>query len=239
MNFNNRNSDERKEWIETFIGGACGVAAIIAAIAEYVLGDNGAIAGMFKDIFGTLVVVVLLFAAMPKRKPKDLAAILEERVERWGLANAPLIFKAENYQSAAGTNYAQGFVLLQDPTKYPSLVGIIPDSEEWHRFAKAGQGNKTTGKFLSMPEYSTMITDSFKITFTMGQSHFKKKENMNDVFKDIVQAVKTKYQGYADIRPISSSFEMEITYKAIQTKQDIDNFVDSVDFVLSLIKVIA
>ena len=176
---------------------------------------------------------------MPKRKPKDLESILEERVEKWGLVNAPLIFKAENYQSAAGTNYAQGFVLLQDPTKYPSLVGIVPDSEEWHRFAKAGQGNKTTGKFLSMPAYSTMVTDNFKIIFTMGQTHFKKKENINDVFKDIVNAVKTKCHGYADIKPISSSLEIEITYKAIQTKQDVEKFVDSVDFVLSLVKVIA
>ena len=73
----------------------------------------------------------------------------------------------------------------------------------------------------------------------MGQSHFKKKDNMSDVFKDITQAVKTKYQGYIDIRPIPSSLEIELTYKAIQSKYDVDAFVDSIDFVLSLVKVIA
>ena len=239
MNFKNMGQDEKKDWIETFVGGACGVIAIIAAVVEYVLGDNGAFAGMFKDIFGTLVVVFLFVAAMPKRKPKDLDNILKEEVEKWGLDNAPLIFKAENYQTASGSSFVQGFVLLQDPTKYPSLVGIVPESEEWHRFAKAGKENKTTGKFLSLPAYSAMVSDSFKVTFTMGQTHFKKKENMTDVFNDIVRAIRTKYNGYVDIKPMQSSLEIDMTYKAIQTKEDVEQFVNSIDFVLSLVKVIA
>lgn len=34
MKLKNMNLDERKDWIETFVGGACGVIAIIAAIVE-------------------------------------------------------------------------------------------------------------------------------------------------------------------------------------------------------------
>ena len=54
-----KNQDEKQEWIEVFVGGACGLIAIIAAIVEYCLGENGALAGLFKDVFGTAVVVFL------------------------------------------------------------------------------------------------------------------------------------------------------------------------------------
>ena len=160
-------TDERKDWIETFIGGACGVIAIVAAIVEYALGDNGAIAGMLKDIFGTLVVVVLLFAAMPKRKPKNLSDILEKAVEEWGENNAPIIFKTEEYVQAQNSSSTQGFRLLQDPKgDYITLVNknLTRNSEEWSKYAKYSKGNHLTGKFLDMPDYATMTTGAFEMT---------------------------------------------------------------------------
>ena len=126
MKFLNMNTDERKDWIETFIGGTFGAIAIIATIVEFALGDNGAIAGMLKDIFGTAVVVVLLIMAMPKRKPKNVAVVLEKCVEKWGADNAPLIFKAEDYIQAQNSAQTQCFLLLQDRT-LPKHKGMCMD----------------------------------------------------------------------------------------------------------------
>lgn len=234
---------DRNDFIEKYLGGVFAAIAVLAAILEMIFNgiSTDTILSCIKDIAGTAVVIILwisLILSRP-RKPKNVEELLEKDVEKWGLNNAPLIFKAEDFQGASGTNYTQGFVLLQDPTKYPALVGINPESVEWHRLAKAGKENRTTGKFLSFPSYKVMASEDFKITVTMGQSHFKNKENINDIYKDIVGAINNRYRETISIKPIPSSFEIEMTYKSIQTKMDIENFVNSIDFVLSLVKVVA
>ena len=52
---------EKNDFIEKIIGGVFAIAAIVAAIIEVILGGCSAeaIVGGAKDVFGTLVVVVL------------------------------------------------------------------------------------------------------------------------------------------------------------------------------------
>lgn len=239
MKFNNK-LDGTKDWIEIVFGGVCGVAAIIAAIVEYRLGENGALAGMLKDVFGTAVVVaLLLFAAMPEIKPRKLDKILEHEVECWGENNAPFIFKAEGFKTPQDTNYTQGFMLLQDPTKYAKLVGITPQDEAWHDYARVRDGGRRpTGKFLSMPTYSAMTEKDFEITFTMGQKHFTDKANLSEIIDSIRDAIDAKPKNLVK-KVGKASNEIVISFKAIQSNKDVDEFVAIIDFVLSLVKVVA
>lgn len=241
MLLNNMNSDEKKDWIETFVGGACGVIAIFAAIIEFVLGDNGALAGMFKDIFGTAVVVVLLFAAMPKRKPKNLARILEQTVEEWGENNAPLIFKAEEYTRAQNSKNTQGFRLLQNPKEdYIPLVtqNITKGTSEWTRYAKYGSGNHLTGKFIDMPSYADMISNDFKLTICLEQSHFRNMSEIDKIIVNIVSAIQTCGKAKVNARRVGSSHTIELSCTQVNSYEDIKEFVEMLDFVLSLVKVI-
>lgn len=239
MLFKNMNSDERKDWIETFIGGVCGAIAIVAAIVEFTLGDNGAMAGMFKDIFGTAVVVVLLFAAMPKRKPKNLVSILEQAVEEWGENNAPLIFKAEEYVQAQNSKSVQGFRLLQNPKEdYIPLITqkIQKGSLEWARYAK--YGNHLTGKFLDMPSYADMISGNFNITICLEQSHFKKMSEINTIVDNIARAIPICGEAKFNARRIGSSHTIELSCPQINSAEDIKDLIETLDFILSLVKVI-
>ena len=243
MKFKNMSSDERKDWIETFIGGGCGVIAIVAAIVEYMLGDNGAIAGLLKDVFGTAVVVVLLIMAMPKRKPKRLSELLEEKVEKWGISNAPMIFKTEGFVCAKEGKYTQGFVLLQNPSKYLTLLDLDKDNPDWHVYAS--YTSKQTGKFLDLPSYEEMVSNRFDILFVLEQKHFKEKEDIKQIITNMINAAENHFKKEIAAEKIkvkrvgnSEKFTVEFT-SAIGNKNDIDFFISVVDYILSLVKVIA
>ena len=238
-----KNADEKREWIEIFVGGACGVLAILAAIVEYCLGDNGALAGMFKDIFGTAVVVVLLFASMPKRKPKNLVGILEQAVEDWGLDNAPVIFKSEEYEQAKDSNKTQSFVLLQDPKKeYINLVNakLKPGSSEWTEYANASKHNHRTGKFLDMPSYEDMVQGKFEILLCLEQKHFTDMDEIDSIINNLEAAINVHIgEKMTAKRTSASQKKIRLSCEQIESEQDVNEFVDALDFILSLVKVIA
>ena len=83
--------EERREWIEIFIGGAFGIIAIIAAIVEFCLGENGALVGCVKDIAGTLVVVVILFASL-EIKPRKIDKLLNDTLQEWIDQHSNMVF---------------------------------------------------------------------------------------------------------------------------------------------------
>ena len=87
---------EKNDFIEKIIGGVFAIAAIVAAIIEVILGGCSAeaIVGGAKDVFGTLVVVVLFFAVakeiVPKRKFEDRLRIA---LEAWQRENGNMIVR--------------------------------------------------------------------------------------------------------------------------------------------------
>ncbi len=83
--------EERREWIEIFIGGAFGIIAIAATVAEYFLGENGALAGCIKDVAGTLVVVVILFASL-EIKSKNIDKLLNDTLQEWIKQHSNMVF---------------------------------------------------------------------------------------------------------------------------------------------------
>ncbi len=243
MFLKNMNSDEKKDWIETFVGGGCGVIAIIAAIVEYSFGENGAIAGMLKDVFGTAVVVVLLIMAMPKKRPKKLAEILAERVEKWGADNAPMIFKTEDFVCAKENKYKQGFVLLQDPPKFLTLLDLDKNNPEWHSYAS--YYSKRTGKFLDLPSYDEMVSNSFDVLCVLDQKHFTEKKDIKEIIVNIVAAIEKRFKKEIaaeriKVTQIGNSEKFIIEFAtAIENKKEVEFFISVIDYILSLVKIVA
>ena len=233
----------KEEFQEKFWGGVFGVIAIAAAIGEAFA--NGislsTILGAVKDVSGTLVVVVLLvtFIKQLPRKLKNTAEILEQYVENWGVDNAPLIFKAQGYVSAKGSEYTQGFLLLQNPRSFASLSYLNPSSPDWIDYAKYGGGKKYTGKFIDLPDYRTMTENTAKVQFIMEQSHFSKMPEISKIIDDIIYSINIRYKDIATASRIGSSYKFTVSFKKIVTTEDIDEFVEILDYVLSLVKVVA
>lgn len=233
----------QEDFQEKFWGGIFGIISISAAIGEAVV--NGislpSILGAVKDVSGTLVVVVLLVAFIKQlpRKLKNTSEILEQSVENWGIDNAPLLFKAQGYVSAKGSEYTQGFLLLQNPRSYASLSNLNPSSPDWLDYAKYGGGKKLTGKFIDFPDYKTLTEDTAKIQVTMEQSHFSKMPEISNIINDIINSINVRYKDIATASRIGSSYKFTVSYKKITTAEDIKIFIEILDFILSLVKVVA
>ena len=236
---------DKMERDEKLWGGILGIIAILAAVVEMFLNgpDAASFVGAVKDVSGTLIVVILLVAFLKNlpRRPKNLTEILEKAVEDWGLDNAPLIFKAEGYVAAKGTDYTQGFVLLQDSAKYIELTleNINKDSANWSTYAKYDKSNRRTGKFINFPSYEDMTTREFDVLVVMEQAIFKKEDKIEANIQNIKNAVSRRFESYGiGINRVGNSNQLRFTYPKINTENDVNVFVDSMDFLLSLVKVI-
>lgn len=233
---------DKIDFQEKIWGFIFGVIAIIAAISEMLVNGISAasVLGAVKDVFGTLVVVVVFYLViknMPK-KPKNLLETLEKAIEDWGLDNAPLIFKTVGYVASKDSPYSQGFVLLQNPKSYPLLANLKSDSPNWIDYAQYKSPRKMTGKFLDMPNYETMTSSDFSVLFVMEQKHFQEMD-INQIITDITNAINQKYDNKIVADRIGQSAKFTIKYNRIVTTEDIEFFRDSLDFVLSLVKVVA
>jgi len=228
---------QEKKW-----GFIFGVIAIIAAIVEMIVSGISAasVVGAIKDIFGTLVVVVVFYYVIKTipRKPKNTVELLKKTIEDWGLDNAPLIFKTEGYVAAKDSSYTQGFVLLQNPKSYPELADLTPDSANWIDYAQYKSPQKLTGKFLDMPSYESMTIERFEVLFVMEQKHFQEM-NIDMIIESIRKAILQKYDGKIRVNRPGKAARLTLEYDKIVTVSDIEYFRDSLDFVLSLVKVVA
>ena len=229
---------DKKDKIEIFVGGAFGIIAIIAAIIEFKIESISSMAGCIKDIAGTMVVVVLLFASI-KIKPSNLKGRLQAAVDDWGSDNAPLIFKTIGYIAESGTVYSQGYKLLQNPENYIKLVNddLSPQNPEWEKYAK--YKSTVTGKFINLPSFEYMTKNDFDVLFVMNQHHFTAGDkDYRSLIEEIRNAFNKRYKSIGTAPPSQNSYELLIHFNRITSKKDIDQFVDALDFVLSLVKVI-
>jgi len=229
--------EEKKDFFERVVGGLFGIVAIVAAILEFNLPEQSALFGCIKDISGTIVVVLLLFISV-KIPSFSVAKKLEQAVEDWGIDNLPLIFKAKDYENQKDTNYIQGFKLLQYPEKYITLINekIENNPVLWDKYAK--YRSDVTGKFICMPSYQLMTKNDFSINITLKQHHFENKDSFSLRVDEMKSAFNSRFTKYAHAERPGNALELNIKYyKKIQNKTDIEMFVDSLDFILSLVKV--
>ena len=236
---------------EKIWGGIFGAIAIIAAIAEMMANGLSAssVCGAIKDVAGTAVVVLILCAFLKGiKRPKKIAEILEKAVEEWGDKNAPLIFKAEGYGDPKPAPshyplYTQGYVLLQKPqTEYVKLVAsnLTKDSDTWHKYAISDKTNRSTGKFIDMPDYDKMTQEKFAVLITMNQRHFDKIPAVDDLIGQIAIAANSPHDERIEVSIVGEKKTRTIllTCKPIIFEDDVKAFVNKLDFILSLVKVI-
>ena len=222
--------------LETLLGGIFGIITVISAIAEYYYGDKGAFFACIKDVCGTLVVIVLLFVAI-KPSSQKLEKKLEKSLSKWAFDNCPLIFKAYEYRS---DKFDIGYKLLQSPESYLDLIANEweEDTESYNEYARYEHNNKT-GQFLHLPSVEKMIGNNFKIKVVLKQTHFEKIENIDSKIEKMKSSIKTKYIGKSIQQLIvDKNKEFEISCKKISTNEDIQNFVEMLEFLLALVRIV-
>lgn len=227
MDFKDMTDDERKDWIETFIGGACGVVAIIAAVVEYILGDNGAIAGMLKDIFGTLVVVVILIAAMPKRKKFSFEEKLAAALDEWANANSNMIVR-NDAMDGKGKN---------DTVAPYYGMGMKTDMNDFYRDVSM---TRQAGWFVRLPviRKENYNKENIRINFHLNKETFfgKGSELTGDELKAefdklsnlFAQFISRKFAGYASAAGKNDMLMVEIK-QPIKTEKDIERLIDLIN----------
>lgn len=227
MKLKNMNSDERKDWIETFVGGACGVIAIIAAVVEYLLGDNGAIAGMLKDIFGTLVVVVLLFAAMPTRKKFNLEEKLETALDDWAEANSNMIVRNDAMDGKSKYNAEAPWYGM----------GMKTDMNDFYRDIST---TRQVGWFVRLPviKEENYNKENIRINFHLNKETFfgRGSDLTDDALKVefdklsnlFAQFIGRKFAGYVSAAGKNENLTLEIK-QPIKTQEDIERLIDIIN----------
>lgn len=235
---------DKLDFKEKVWGFIFGIIAIASAVAEMISGGISwsAFWGMLKDIASTAVVIVVGYAfinSIPK-KAKDATGKLETAVLEWGMNNTPLIFKAENLRAPQNSNYTQGYLLLQYPDKYVDLVkgNLNPESPEWLDYATYNGGKKYTGRFLIMPDFDAMTKKPFTVNFSMKQKHFESIASFDENVDIIIKALNARFNDNKVFAKPVGKREFEVSYQPLTTDNDISMFIDSLDFVLSMVKVI-
>lgn len=226
---------------ETVFGGLFGVVAIAAIVAEMVIAgfDSSAIAGGVKDIASTIVIVMVFIVAVKnfvKNQPKKLADKLSGSLDDWGNNNCPLIFKTTDF--APVPPYVQGFTILSEPKEFLDIPQVKYDLENELVQKYASQKSKKTGKFIDMPSCHDMVSDKFTVKINFIQSHFINRENG---FKDVADSINKRFaiNGIQAQIPTEKAKDFTVSIPKISSADEIDQFIDLLDFVLTLVKIIA
>ena len=237
-----------KKFIEEkhdLLAGLFALIAVIAISCEVFFSGftkESFVAGI-KDISGILIdILVLLVAASVfiKKKQKNITSMLDNSISEWGNKNLPLVFKVEGFKQAQNSLYTQGFALLQNPREYITVLkkNLTTSHPEWQKYSS--YSSSLTGKFIDMPSTASMTSDKFDICIVMTQSHFKTIPDFDKTFQGIIECINDKYKEIATAYPLGKEFKFKIDFKQeIKTQEDIDIFVEMLDYIVSLIKVVA
>lgn len=150
---------DKFDFEEKVFGGIFGVVAIIAAIAEmFVNGISAAsILGAIKDVFGTLVVVILLITVVKNLLPQKHKLSFEER-----LANALITWQQENsHMIVKNDRIDGGFYGL----------GMKTDVEDFYREISS---SSNAGWFVRLPliDEKNYNKENIEIKFHLNKGTF-------------------------------------------------------------------
>ncbi len=136
---------------ETVIGGVFGLVAIIAIICEMNISnfDNASIAGGIKDIFSTLIVVVLLAKILKDfLKKSDFRSCFDSSMEQLCVKYKPLISKEiapqkqETDVAKSKIKHLENFICYEIANNVNVLFGN--KKEGTHRFLEIDNSQSTT-----------------------------------------------------------------------------------------------
>lgn len=227
------------------LAGIFALAAFVAIVCEIAFGGftRESIAGGIKDMAGILVdVLVLIIAASTflKKKPKNIVSLLDKALEEWGDKNLPLVFKVEGFKQAQNSPYTQGFALLQNPREYIAVLkkNLKPTHPEWQKYAS--YSSNVTGKFIDMPSSVAMTSGKFDLCVVMSQSHFKNMSDFEKAFTGIIECLNDNYKELLTAYQLGKEFKFKIDFnQEIKTQDDIDKMIEILDYIVSLVKVVA
>lgn len=198
--------------LEKIGGGLLGAVAIVAAIAELILGgvDASSIAGAIKDIAGTLIVVMVLLAALKHLVPK----------------------KAKNFEEAFENEMVK--VLL----KYKPI--IAKDSSKDGRYNIASRidaiYDNNTGEFHTLFDFNYKNEIIFVVSKTlfMGRS----KEDFSPMQKEIIHSITSKVTRDYEIvnddwRSTSNGFKLTFSHE-LSTAEDAVKAAEIIDTIILL-----
>ena len=153
---------ENLDFKEKIWGGIFGVIAIIAAVAELLINgvNAGSVAAAIKDVFGTLVVILVFVAVIKERFPKGkkLHEKLQLAIEQWQEDNANMIIrKPGNDKEIEGI--------------HTYSLDMKTDVKEF--YTHNGASSKT-GLFVRMPQFTeeNYRTGAVKLYFSLNKGTF-------------------------------------------------------------------
>ena len=218
---------ERNDFIEKIIGGIFAVVAIVAAVIEIALGGFSAeaIVGGVKDIFGTLVVVVLFLAIakdiVPKRKFEDR---LVDAIEAWQKENGNMIVRDPATDIEHQGEEASCYSL--------NLKTNVAD------FYENTAVTKKKGLFLRMPllKRELFSQEGVKLTFYLNKGTFFSNlptgedtaERYNELIRLFTSLVQTKHGEIVDTA--GKGKEITVQFKRpITTNSDIKKLIEVIN----------
>ncbi len=202
---------DKYDALEKIGGGLLGVIAIGATIAELILGGITAasIAGAIKDIAGTLIVVMVLLAALKQLFPK----------------------KATDFKGTFAVE------MQKITTKYDSL--IEKDDVKEGRFNIADNMNVlfdgSSANFHTFFDFDYKQELSFVVSKTlfMGRSKEDFSEMQKNIVASIAKKVKEDYSIISEWKPTSTGFKLIFGHK-LDTAEEAITVAEVIDKVVLL-----
>lgn len=72
----------------------------------------------------------------------------------------------------------------------------------------------------------------------MKQSHFSKKERIEEILQDIISSINNRYVNEFGAVQIGKSLSFTVSIKSISTDKEIQRFIELIDYIVSLVKVV-
>jgi len=207
---------------EKLWGGIFGVIAIAAAFAEMFINgvDASSITGAIKDIFGTLVVVVLLVAFirnLPK-KPKNFRELFDADMNEIEQAYSPLIVKYVPKDTATESAKAKN----ENVIRYDILSSVDA------LFGKAQADH------LRLFELNAEKPE--KICFYVREKFFGKPFDAKEIAENISGRLQVKFADYSVTHGADSSGEtITVNFnKSMETEQDAAELISLINAAILL-----
>lgn len=216
---------DKFDFEEKVFGGIFGVVAIIAAISEmFVNGISAAsILGMIKDVFGTLIVVVLLITVvknlLPKKHKQSFEKRLTDALVAWREENSNMIVKNDRID---GGSYG---------------LGMKTEVED---FYKEVSSSSNAGWFVRLPliDEKNYNMENIEINFHLNKGTFfsdrpeLQGEELNKAFDKLNQLfssfINKKFSGFAVAGGKNDNIKV-IIKKPIFSDEDIAMLIDLIN----------
>lgn len=198
---------DRRDFIENIIGGIFAIIAIFAAIAEVVINGVSAstIAAGIKDVFGTLVVIVLFFVVIKDSMPKiytNYKKAFDDAMKELVTKYNPLLTKAEGNDHRYNIN--------------SNLLYIC------------GEKSGTPRTFFDYTEDS--LTFSVKKEIFMGRTTEAFDEMQKKIISQIELKLKDNFDFIEEFIPVTDGFVVKIKRqkKVLKQAESMKKIVDNV-----------